>query len=286
MIVGHSNIIDKLNNLVINNEVAHSYIFNGKEGIGKRLVALNFAKKILCQNSPKNEIAFDNNNHPDFKLIKPDEKGTIKIEVIREMIKDISIKPILSKYKVYVIDNADTITMQAQNALLKTLEEPPHYVVIVLITSKYNSLLNTIRSRSQKIDFNKLDQNDIINYMQNNNYKMSLEQNLFFALIDGSIGKIPEIVENMDAINKLIDFTDNIENVDIIGLNDMAIYLNNKKDNITTILDYLEIIIYERSKDKDVAKYIKSIEEAKRNIEGNVNFEISIDKMLLAFEEE
>ena len=286
MIIGHNDIIDKLNKLINNNEVAHSYIFNGKEGIGKLLVALDFARNILCGDNQKERLSFDNHNHPDFNLIKPDEKGAIKIETIREMIKDISIKPILAKYKVYIIDNADSITPQAQNALLKTLEEPPNYAVIILVTSKYNSLLNTIRSRSQKLDFTKLKNSDIINYMKDNNYQTNLDQKLILSLIDGSIGNISQVFDNIDAINKLVSFIDNIQNVNAIELNDMAIYLGEQKDNIYMLLDYLETIMYERIKNADISRYIKSIEEAKKNIQGNVNFEICIDKMLLAFEEE
>ena len=78
MIIGHKDIIEKLNRLISNNEVAHSYIFSGQDGIGKLLIAKDFAENILCKDNEKEQIMFDNNNHPDFKLLIPDEKGTIK----------------------------------------------------------------------------------------------------------------------------------------------------------------------------------------------------------------
>lgn len=285
MIIGHKDIIDKLNRLISNNEVAHSYIFSGQDGIGKLLVAKGFAKNILCKDNEKEQIMFDNNNHPDFKLLIPDEKGTIKIEVIREMIKDISIKPIVSKYKVYIIDSADSITVQAQNALLKTLEEPPTYVVIILVTSKYNALLNTIRSRSQKLDFQRLQKNDIMKYIETNNYIVSLPIDTLISLADGSIGKFMQVIDNIEIIQYLINFVDAIFQKNVLDFNQFAIYLTDKKENIFNILDYLEIIIFEKNKEIDVASYIMYIEEAKKNIQSNINFEICIDKMVLGFEE-
>lgn len=283
MIIGHEKIISKLNKLIDNNEVAHSYIFNGPEGIGKMLVAMEFAKSILCSNDVNHKNTFDNGNHPDFKLIKPDEKGTIKVEIIREMIKDISIKPIMSANKVYIIDAADCITAQAQNALLKTLEEPPYYAIIILITSRYNSLLTTIRSRSQKLDFQKIEKNDIIKYIEDNNFEIDIEHELLMNLINGSIGNISKVSNNIEAIKVLIDFVDRISELNVIELNKFSQEIMKYKENILTILDYLEIIIFEKIKNNTGAEFIKSIESTKKNIQGNINFEICIDKMLLDF---
>lgn len=281
MIIGHEQCILKLNELIEKNEVAHSYIFNGADGIGKKLVALQFAKNILCKDNENKNVAFDNGNHPDFKLIQPDEKGTIKVETIRDLVKDINVKPIESKYKVYIIDQSDTITTQAQNALLKTLEEPPTYAVILLITSKYYSMLSTIRSRSQKIDFKKLENSDIIAYMGNNNIHIDLEKEILLSLIDGSIGNIQKVSENIEAINKLIVFANNMDTLNAIELNRFAQEIAQYKENILVLLDYLQTIVYTYRNKVDFAEYIKIVEEAKKNILGNMNFEMCIDKMLL-----
>lgn len=282
MIIGHIEIIDKLNTLISNNEVAHSYIFNGPEGIGKKLVAIQFAKNILCGNDEKEKISFDNGNHPDFKLIEPDEKGTIKIETIREIVKDILVKPIVSKYKVYIIDQSDTITTQAQNALLKTLEEPPQYAIIILLTSRYNSLLSTIRSRSQKLDFKKLQNSDIIKYMNDNKINIDLEENILTNLINGSIGNIQKVLDNIEPINKLIQFSNEIDKLNIVQINKFAQQLLEYKNEILILLDYLQTIMYINEKSVKTSEYIKIIEDTKRNILGNINFEICIDKMLLS----
>ena len=132
------------------NKTLHSYIFWGTEGIGKKLIAKEFAKKILCTDNKENNckckscIEFDSNNNPDFSLIEGLD-GKVKIEQIREMQRKVAEKPIISNKKVYIINDADTMTTEAQNCLLKTLEEPPEYITIFLICSNENNLLSTIK---------------------------------------------------------------------------------------------------------------------------------------------
>ena len=147
-ILGNDNIKQQLKQAVDLNKTSHSYLFLGISGIGKKMIAKEFAKMILCESSEKycNQckscIEFDSNNNPDFFLIEPD--GTsIKIDQIRQMQKKIIEAPIISNNKVYIIDDADLMTTEAQNCLLKTLEEPPESVTIILIGSKENSFLST-----------------------------------------------------------------------------------------------------------------------------------------------
>ena len=162
-IIGNDKIKEILKKSIETKRTSHSYMFIGIDGIGKQLFAKEFAKEILCLEETKSEkhtycnkckscIEFDTNNNPDYKIIdiEQDEKS-IKINQIREMQIKISEKPIISHNKVYIINNADTMTIEAQNCLLKTLEEPPEYVTIILIGSDENSFLTTIKSRCTKI---------------------------------------------------------------------------------------------------------------------------------------
>ena len=139
-IVGNSPIKYTLNKIVENNNILHGYLFVGIEGIGKQLFAKEFAKMILCtsNNKPCNQckscIEFDGNNNPDFQIMEPDG-NSIKIEQIRLMNSKIIEKPITALRKVYIINNAEKMTLDAQNCLLKTLEEPPEYATIILISN-------------------------------------------------------------------------------------------------------------------------------------------------------
>ena len=149
-IIGNSPIKNILKQAIKNEKVSHSYLFIGISGIGKKIIATEFAKAILCFN--QNEICntckacveFNSNNNPDFLYIKP-EGNSIKIEQIRELQKRIQEKPIISTKKVYIIDDADYMTKEAQNCLLKTLEEPPGFATIILIGSNENAFLTTIK---------------------------------------------------------------------------------------------------------------------------------------------
>ena len=161
-IVGNNKIKESLKNAVKSNNVSHSYLFIGKAGVGKKIFAKDLAKKVMCLGNSILEfdncdscIKFDANSNPDFSIIVPDGKS-IKIEQIRDLQAKILEKPISSNKKVYIIDNADTMTEESQNCLLKTLEEPPEYAMIILIASNENRMLQTIKSRCVIIRFERL----------------------------------------------------------------------------------------------------------------------------------
>ena len=147
-IIGNKTTKETLVNVVKNNKVLHGYMFIGQEGIGKFLIAKEFAKMILCENknvTPCNNckscLEFEGENNPDFSIIKPDG-NSIKIEQIRNMNSKILEKPINSGRKVYIIDDSNKMTKEAQNCLLKTLEEPPEYAVIILICNRRRFTFN------------------------------------------------------------------------------------------------------------------------------------------------
>ncbi|MGN1327933.1 MAG: DNA polymerase III subunit delta' [Clostridia bacterium] len=173
-IIGNNKIKKELEENVKNGNISHSYMFLGQEGIGKRQIAIEFAKMILCL-SEKNRacdicnscIKFKSNNNPDFTILEPDG-NSLKIAQIRDIQEKIYEKPIVSNKKVFIIDDSDKMTEEAQNSLLKTLEEPPEYIVIILITSNENKLLNTIKSRCLKISFNNIPTEEMTEYITKN----------------------------------------------------------------------------------------------------------------------
>ncbi len=180
-IIGNDDIKNLLENTLKKNNVLHSYLFCGIEGIGKFLFAKEFAKGILCMNNEnapcglcKSCIEFETYNNPDFHIIDVD-KDSIKIDQIRIMNEKIFEKPISSKRKVYVINNSEKMTIAAQNSLLKTLEEPPEYATVILICNQENLLLPTVKSRCTRIDFHNLTNEEIEVYLKNNSIDFSKE---------------------------------------------------------------------------------------------------------------
>jgi len=160
-IIGQERAIKILTKSLKKNKVSSSYIFVGSEGTGKKLTAIEFAKALNCLDLNKSIEACENCQscneinkqcNPDLIIIEP-TKNSIKIEQIREMRKEIGLKPFKNKKKIYIIDKAEKMTLEASNCLLKTIEEPPYYAIIILICSRIDPILPTIVSRCQIINF-------------------------------------------------------------------------------------------------------------------------------------
>ena len=195
-LIGNENVKNILSKTVETNSILHSYLFVGIEGIGKSLFAKEFAKAILCLSKEKKScdeckscIEFKNDNNPDFMIINPDG-NSIKIEQIRFLIEKISEKPISSEHKVYIVNDSDKMTIEAQNSLLKTLEEPPEYAVLILITSNESKLLNTIKSRCTKIFFNKIEDAQMEKYIRQN-----ISEDSTISIVEASQGSIRKSVK-------------------------------------------------------------------------------------------
>lgn len=287
-IIGNEKTKELLKRSIEQNNILHSYLFLGIEGIGKSLFAKQFAKMILCQNDikPCNKckscIEFENNNNPDFTIINNDEK-VIKIDQIREMNKKITEKPITSNKKVYIINNSDTMTKEAQNSLLKTLEEPPEYAVIILIASNENKLLNTIRSRTIKINFNKLKYEELLEYASKNNIETLKTNMLLFA--DGSIEKVLKIKENEETYLQIENLINNLDKKNLIYILNNSEVLYKAKEEIYDILEYINILLL-NTKEIEKIKCIKYVEEAKRRLSSSSNYDMTIDNLLIKIWEE
>lgn len=289
-LVGNENNKYILKETITKGNILHSYMFFGTEGIGKKIFALEFAKMILCENqknSPcekcKSCIEFNSNNNPDFFFIEPDG-NSIKINQIRNMQKGILEKPIISSKKVYIINNAETMTKEAQNSLLKTLEEPQEYVVIILIVSDENSMLPTIKSRCTKIFFEKISDENLKTYIKEKIGDVHFEESMI-KLSEGSIGKCIEISKKQEILKKIEDFINNIENMDEVQIINASSYFNENKEDINLILDYIYILIFNKTKEfSNKIKYIfamEKVQNAKKKLSKSNNFDMTIDNMLI-----
>ena len=276
-IVGNNTIKNTLQKSYELNKTSHSYMFIGIQGIGKKLIANEFAKMILNHG----EI-----NNPDYIFIEPDEKGSIKIQQIRDIQKQIAEKPIISDKKVCIINDADLMTIEAQNCLLKTLEEPPEYMTIILIGSVESNFLPTIKSRCTIMYFEKIHDEDMKKYIKDNFDKQEIPSNLI-EIADGSIGRAIKLKDKVEIYERINEVFKQIDKKDIIEVLKMADVLVKEKDEIFEILEYINVILIKLSKENyKFAKCIEIVEETKRRIKSNSNFNMCIDYMLLSIWEE
>lgn len=287
-LIGNAKIKQDLKKILENNTVSHSYMFIGTKGIGKKLFAKEFAKGILCNNDEKRPcetckscIEFVNSNNPDYYEIElKDDENSIKINTIRKMQKRVQELPIVSNRKVYIIDDSEYMTKDAQNCLLKTLEEPPNFVTIILIVSNENMILNTIKSRCLKIYFNNLTEEELKEYINNNLNINDFSKNMLDAC-GGSAAKAVQIYKNKENYSELDRIFGNIENYSLTDVISNMDILYKNKETIEEILEYLNNIFIRKAKEN--IKYIdciKFVEDTKRDLNLNCNYDMCIDKLL------
>jgi DNA polymerase-3 subunit delta' len=204
-IVGHERPIQILKTALRGKSLAHAYLFYGEEGIGKRLVAKAFAKAVNCDAEPLGEHSGDDScgkciscqhieaeTHPDLISVEPD--GTmIKIGQIRKLQEQIHLKPLASPYRFVILNETESMNDEAANALLKSLEEPPDQTILILITSRAHTLLPTVVSRCQKIRFNLLTNQQVMEFLRQKRPGASSQPGRVAALAMGKIGMALEL---------------------------------------------------------------------------------------------
>ncbi|MDR7857612.1 DNA polymerase III subunit delta' C-terminal domain-containing protein [Tissierella sp.] len=317
-ILGHEKQIESLKGAIKNGTINHCYLFEGEKGLGKKNLALAFSKAILCKDNKSPEpcnvcsscIKFNADNHPDFKLISP-EKGVIKKDEIDKLIKGMATTPFEGNKKVFVIDSSDMIRIDGQNRILKTLEEPPNYINIILITSNSTKLIPTILSRCQIIKFYPIRNSKIIDLLVKE-YGLHIDKAKFIAdFSKGSVEKSIELANSEDFFQKreeTISIIDSLLNGDKVKALTSMDFFNENKENIEEILDIIiywfrDLLIYKEigetpvltNNDKvemlsrqsfidftRINDIIYKIEDTKNNIRRNVNFGLSLETMLLS----
>lgn len=285
-IIGNEPIKQLLTKTIKNKTNIHSYLFIGQEGIGKSLFAKEFAKALLCleEEKPCNKckacIEFETSNNPDYNEITTQE-NSIKIEQIRLMQSKVAEKPIISNKKIYIINDSEKMTKEAQNCLLKTLEEPPEYITIILITSNESMILNTVKSRCTKINFNPIEDNILKKYLEEKQGFQNITQSMLKAY-SGSIKKAIEMNEKKEIYTELDKYFCNIENYKIVDVLNKIECLYKNKENIQEMLDYINTILFEKAKTNiKYIQHIEQIEKTKQKIKQNANYDMTIDNLLL-----
>lgn len=290
-IIGNEKIKQQLKQAVDLNKTSHSYLFLGISGIGKKMIAKELAKMILCEseekycNHCKSCIEFDSNNNPDFQLIQPDG-SSLKIDQIRQMQKKILEAPINSNNKVYIIDDADLMTTEAQNCLLKTLEEPPDFVTIILVGSKENSFLSTIKSRCTIIKFQSIENEQLKIYL-NEKYGINNISEEMLDIFCGSIGKAEELKDKEELFLNLIQIIKKIKVLDLPDVLKKADIIYKSQEDKNDILEAMNVILFKMSKqDIRYLNCIDIVEDTVKRLNANANYNMSIDNMLFKIWEE
>jgi DNA polymerase-3 subunit delta' len=208
-VLGHSRSIEFLKRAIKNDTLAHSYLFWGNEGIGKRWVALQFAKSLNCLQGGTEQgdacdqcIAckkIDDGLHPDVLVLEP-ENQTLKVDQVRQMQRDLAYQPYEGRRRVCILAASDRMAPNMSNVLLKTLEEPPLHTVIILLANNTRLLLPTILSRCQPIHFNPLPIPMVSQWLTKQRGLDEKEAHLLASLSEGSPGKAVEIQEEIRQI--------------------------------------------------------------------------------------
>ena len=190
-IIGQDIAVNSLKGMIAQDTARGSYLFFGPDGVGKRTAAIEFAKAINCDDTASRKI--DSGNHPDVFIIHPEGKsGSIKIEKIREIIYQASLKPYEAKKRIFIVNDAEAMTLEAQNALLKVLEEPPQHHILILTTSNAAALLSTVLSRCKVLKFYSLGQDKIQEFLEARGMEEK-EAVLFSHMAMGSLGRAMEL---------------------------------------------------------------------------------------------
>ncbi len=321
-VIGHEQVIEHMRTAIEKDRVSHAYILNGEVGSGKKMLADIFAATLQCEaHGPtpcgkcKSCLQASSGNHPDIKKVTH-EKVSISVDDIRTQLNaDIEIKPYSSKHKIYIINDADKMTEQAQNALLKTVEEPPSYAVIILLVTNKNKLLQTILSRCVMLNLKPVSTDKISDYLMRKYQVPDYNAQISARFSQGNLGKAirystsEEFNESKDKILHLLKY---IENMQVYEILDGIKQLSERKLEIIDYIDimvlwYRDILLYKASGNPNqllfraeypyikrqavkigydgIENILKAMDKAKERLRANVNFDIALELMLLTIKE-
>lgn len=251
-ISGHKDIIEHIKSSIENNRVNHAYIFDGPSGIGKLTLAKAFAKTLNCERGGSqscNECTscktFDENNNPDIIYVTHRTAGITVDDVRDQIVKNISLKPYRNRYKIFIIEDAHKMNEAAQNAFLKSLEEPPPYGVFLLLSENYSNFLVTIVSRCITFKLKPLPYDMVAEYIVKNK-GISMEQALLYAGCSmGNIGRALELADSdefRELRDKGADMVLRLEKADMIELYEIIDSVKEDRKALDTILEIMYMI--------------------------------------------
>lgn len=322
-IVGYADVIAQLKSVIARKRFSHAYILCGEDGSGKKLLAEAFAKTLLCEKGGEDACGqcisckqAESQNHPDIRRVVR-EKASLSVKEIREQIvSDAQIKPYSSEYKVYIIEDAQTMTEEAQNALLKTIEEPPEYAVFFLLTTQKESLLPTILSRSVSLLLPPVASREIAEFLMKKRGVPDYLAESAAAFSGGIIGRAVRFSESEDFArmrSEILHIVKNINHMSMAELMESVKLLTTQKDNIPEYLNmltvwYRDVLLFKATQDgsmlyfreqeeetrrqarecsyEKLQRILDAIEQLKTRMRSNVNTETAMELLLLDMKED
>lgn len=322
-IIGHEDIVKHFKSSIELGKVSHAYILNGEKGSGKKTLAGIVAKSLQCETGDpdpcgkcKSCLQAESGNQPDIIWVTHEKPNVVSVDEIREqVINDVGLKPYSSRYKIYIIPDAQLMNSQAQNALLKTLEEPPEYAIIMLLTNNVNKFLPTILSRSIVLNFKPVEPLYMIEYLCT---QLDVDQDRARFCVNfaqGNLGKAvrlaisPDYNELIDDSVRLLRRMDQMDNEEIISaVKNMGKYKLDATDYIDIMTMWFRDILMVKianSPNKIIFKdefsvmkkqaskvsyegleeILAALDKLKVRLEANVNYEIAMELMLLTIKE-
>ena len=322
-ILGQKSVIAHMKKAVSEGKTSHAYILNGEKGMGKKLLAHAFSMTLQCEQGGEEPCMecrsckqAEGRNHPDIKWITHEKPNTISVEEVRDqLVNDMAIKPYSGKYKIYIIDEGEKMTPAAQNTLLKTIEEPPAYGIVIILTSNKEMLLQTILSRCVSLNLRPLKDEEMKRYLISHENVPDYQAAMAVRFAGGNLGRAIDIISSDDFIAMKDDVVRALKNVykmtasDINQLvkehtvykNDMDAYLN------LIIMWFRDVLLYKASNRKEalmfeaeweiiekqarevsyegVQEVLMEIDNLKGRLKSNVNFDITLELLFIKIRE-
>lgn len=322
-VIGQDQIKTYFRNAIETGNHAHAYIINGEKGSGKKFISRIVAATLQCEKKGTEPcgtchscIQAETNNQPDIIYVSHEKPNSIGVDDVREQINsDISIKPYSSENKIYIINEGEKLTPQAQNALLKTLEEPPAYAIFIILTTNIQTILPTIVSRCVVLNMKPLQDELVMRYLMEDLKIPDYKAKLCVSFARGNIGRAKQLSTNdeFDKIREEAIFL--MRHVKELEINEMSSAIKKINEYNMSASDYLDIIavwfrdvlLFKATKDpnalifKGEIKYIKgaastsdyegletvleAIEKTKARVRANVNFDLAMELLLLTIKE-
>lgn len=343
-VTGHERTIEHLKNAIASGRVSQAYLLVGDKGMGKKTIAQAFAQTLQCetlervleqeQESPGEKTSgtlplqsidacgmckscrqAETNNQPDIMVWRYQKETSISVDDIRALVSDVQIKPYASRYKIYILPDAQKMTREAQNALLKTLEEPPEYAVIILLSTSRDAMLETILSRCVVLPLRPVDAAKVRSYLMDRHGVEPYKADICVAFAQGNIGRAVALAtsENFySLLERAIQILTHVKEWDVSDIVVLIRDMDRGKDVVNDILDlfsiwYRDVLLFKATRDADgiifreqivqireaaqkssydgIQRILDAIRTAKIRLKANVSFDLTMELLLLTMKE-